>query len=428
MLSTLIKNNTKTVNIIKRTLVSSGTGNKCYYSSNSSIGNSDGLKPVTTLTAVEMALRDTVQQYSMEKIKPLVKKMDAESYLDKGILKDLFEMGLMGIEIPEKYQGPGLNFMSSVVVIEELAKIDPAISVIVDVQNTLVNNCINRYGTEEQRSKYLPRLAKDMVGSFCLSEQGSGSDAFAMKTRAEKNGDYYILNGTKAWITNAKEAGVFIVMANENPSVGYKGITAFIVDRDTPGLSIGKKEDKLGIRASSTCEVILQDVKVPVSNVLGQVGKGYKIAIEGLNEGRIGIAAQMLGLAQGCFDSTLPYLIQRHQFGKSIAEFQGVQFTYADLAVEIEAARLLTYNAARLQENKLPFVHQASMAKLYSSRVAEKTASACISMLGGVGYTKEYDAEKFFRDSKVGQIYEGTTNIQLQVIGKHILNKYKSEL
>eukprot|EP01133_Synstelium_polycarpum_P002272 gene2272-2575_t len=382
-------------------------------------------QPITELTDSEVMLRDTVAKFSQERMKPLVKKMDHEGQLDKGLLGELFENGLMGIEIDEQYGGTGLNFMSAIIIIEELAKIDPAISVIVDVQNTLINNCIKRYGTEAQRNKYLPRLATDMVGSFCLSETVSGSDAFALKTRAEKQGDMYVINGGKAWITNAKEAGVYIVMANVDPSAGYRGITAFLVDRDTPGLEIGKKEDKLGIRASSTCEVIFNDVKVPASAILGQLGKGYKMAIEGLNEGRIGIAAQMIGLAEGAFESTMPYLMQRKQFGKAIGEFQGMQFTYADLAVDIEAGKLLTYNAARLQEAGLPFVTEASMAKLYCSRVAEKVSSACITMLGGVGITKEFDAEKFFRDCKVGQIYEGTTNIQLQTIAKSIAAKYK---
>ncbi|EGG17601.1 acyl-Coenzyme A dehydrogenase [Cavenderia fasciculata] len=390
-----------------------------------SSSNFEKIPPITTFTEEEVMLRDTVQKFANERIKPLSKKMDETAKLDQGLLKDLFAQGLMGIEIGEQYGGTALNFMSSIIVIEELAKIDPGVSVIVDVQNTLVNNCINRYGTEKQKETYLTKLAADSVGSFCLSEAGSGSDAFALKTRAEAKGDYFVLNGTKMWITNAQEAGVFIVMANVDPSVGYKGITAFLVDRDTPGVSIGKKEDKLGIRSSSTCEVVLQDVKVPKENILGHLGKGYKLAIEGLNEGRIGIAAQMIGLAQGAFDSTMPYIMQRTQFGKPLADFQGMQFTYADLAVDIEAGKLLTYNAARMQEAGLPFVHQASMAKLHCSRVAEKVASACISMMGGVGFTKEFDAERYFRDCKVGQIYEGTTNIQLQTIARAIQSKYK---
>ncbi|EGC40171.1 hypothetical protein DICPUDRAFT_44750 [Dictyostelium purpureum] len=389
--------------------------------------SSSGILPITTLTENEEMLKNQVSSFANERILPLVKEMDEKSMLDMNILKNLFEMDLMGIEIPEQYGGAGMNFMSSIIAIEELAKVDPSISVIVDVQNTLVNNCINRYGNEEQKKKYLSLLAKNTVGSFCLSESGSGSDAFSLATRATKQPDgTFVLNGTKQWITNAKEAGVFIVMANVDPSQGYKGITAFIVESSNPGLKIGKKEDKLGIRASSTCEVILDNCVVSSDSILGQLGKGYKIAIEGLNEGRIGIAAQMLGLAEGVFESTIPYLMERKQFGKPIAEFQGMQFTYADLAIDIEAAKLLTYNAARMQEAGLPFVHQASMAKLYASRVAEKTASACISMLGGVGFTKEFPAEKFFRDSKVGQIYEGTTNIQLQVVAKSILKNFKN--
>ncbi|GAM24011.1 hypothetical protein SAMD00019534_071860 [Acytostelium subglobosum LB1] len=381
--------------------------------------------PITEFTPEENMLRDTVAKFSLERVKPLVKEMDVKSELNMGLFKECFDNGLMGIEIPEQYNGTGLNFMSSIIIIEELAKVDPALSVIVDVQNTLINNCIKRYGNEEQKAKYLPKLATEMVGSFCLSETSAGSDAFSLKTRAEKQGDYYVINGSKAWITNAKEAGVYIVMANIDPASKHRGITAFLVDRNTPGLEIGKKEDKMGIRASSTCEVIFNDVKVHKSAVLGELGKGYKIAIEGLNEGRIGIAAQMIGLAQGAFDSTMPYLMQRTQFGKPLAEFQGMQFSYADLAVDIEAGKLLTYNAARLQEAGKPFVTEASMAKLYCSRVAERVASTCITMLGGVGFTKEFDAEKFFRDCKVGQIYEGTTNMQLQVIARSIMAKYK---
>ncbi|EFA76871.1 acyl-Coenzyme A dehydrogenase [Heterostelium album PN500] len=403
----------------------SSSSQRCLNRLNFSSSSFEKIPPITTLTADELMLKDTVAKFSNERIRPLVKKMDEKGELDKELLADCFANGLMGIEIPEEYNGTGLNFMSSIIIIEELAKVDPGISVIVDVQNTLINNCIKRYGNDAQKQQYLPKLATEMVGSFCLSESSSGSDAFALKTRADKQGDYYVINGGKAWITNAKEAGVFIVMANVDPSAGYRGITAFLVDRNTPGLEVGKKEDKLGIRSSSTCEVIFNDVKVPASNVLGQVGKGYKIAIEGLNEGRIGIAAQMLGLAEGAFESTLPYLMQRKQFGKPIAEFQGMQFTYADLAVDIEAGKLLTYNAARLQEAGKPFVTEASMAKLYCSRIAEKVSSACITMLGGVGITKEFDAEKYFRDCKVGQIYEGTTNIQLQVIAKSIMAKYK---
>lgn len=319
-----------------------------------------------------------------------------------------------------------MNFTASVIVIEELAKVDPSVSVIVDVQNTLVETAFRKWGSDRIQSAYLPRLAQDTVGSFCLSEVSSGSDAFALKTTARKDGDDYIINGVKTWITNAKEAGIFIVMANVDHSLGYKGITAFVVEKEMKGVRIGKKEDKLGIRASSTCEVILEDVRVPASNILGTVGQGYKIAIEVLNEGRIGIGAQMLGLAQGVFDQTMPYLHQRQQFGKPISEFQGMQFNYANCAMEIEAARLLVYNAARLKDAGEPFITEAAMAKLYASLVAEKVSSKCIEMLGGVGFTREFPQEKFFRDSKIGQIYEGTSNIQLQTIAKLVSNKYKN--
>lgn len=318
-----------------------------------------------------------------------------------------------------------MSFMSSVIVIEELAKIDPAVSVCVDVQNTLVETAFRKWGSSELQAKYLPALATDTLGSFCLSEWGSGSDAFALKTTATRDGNDWILNGTKAWITNSHEAGVFIVMANIDPTKGYKGITAFIVERGFPGLEVGKKEDKLGIRASSTCEVRLTNVRVPAENVLGEVGKGYKIAIEVLNEGRIGIGAQMVGLAQGALDLTAPYLHQRKQFGKPIADFQGMQFSLADAATEIEAARLLVYNAARLKEEGKPFIAEAAMAKLYSSLVAGRVSSACVNMAGGVGYTKEFGVEKFYRDAKIGEIYEGTSNICRETIAKLLAPRYK---
>jgi len=358
-------------------------------------------------------------------VQPRVRAMDDAAAIDAAILRDCFEHGLMAIEVPAMYGGGGLSFTSSIIAIEELAKVDPSLSVVVDVQNTLVVTAIRKWGREDQREKYLTLLAKDTVGSFCLSEWGSGSDAFALKTKAEKDGDFFVLNGTKAWITNAKEAGVFIVFASVDFSLGYKGITAFIVDKDTEGITIGKKEDKLGIRASSTCEVVLKNCRVPSRNVLGEVGKGYKIAIESLNEGRIGIAAQMIGLAQGALDATMPYLTQRQQFGTPIADFQGMQFTYADAATDIMAGRVLCLNAARMKEAGLPFVLEASMAKLFCSQTAEKVASKCINMLGGVGFTKEFPVEKFYRDCKVGQIYEGTTNIQLQTIAKTLRARYK---
>lgn len=318
-----------------------------------------------------------------------------------------------------------MSFMSSVIVIEELAKVDPSVSVCVDVQNTLVETTLRKWGSSELQEKYLPRLAVDTLGSFCLSEWGSGSDAFALKTTATRDGNDWVLNGTKAWITNSHEAGVFIVMANTDPSKGYKGITAFVVEKSNPGLIVGKKEDKLGIRASSTCEVRLENCRVSSSNVLGEVGKGYKIAIEVLNEGRIGIGAQMIGLAQGAYDATLPYLHTRKQFGKPIADFQGMQFDIANLAVDIEGARLLVYNAARLHGEGKPFIIEAAMAKLQASLVAGRVASTCINMCGGVGYTKDLGVEKFYRDAKIGEIYEGTSNICRETISKLLAPRYK---
>lgn len=376
-------------------------------------------------TEEEKELRAMVRKFAVDQVKPKVKEMDEKSVLDKDLLKSLFEQGLMGIETPTDLKGSGLGFTSSIVVIEELSKVDPGVGVVVDVQNTLVNNNLLCYGNADQKKEFLPKLASEYLGSFCLSEWGSGSDAFALKTKAELVGNQYVLNGTKAWITNSKEAGLFIVLANVDFSKGYKGITAFLVPRGTPGLEVGKKEDKLGIRSSSTCEVRLTDVKVSKENVLGKVGEGYKIAIGTLNEGRIGIGAQMLGLAQGAYESTLPYLYQRKQFGQPIGTFQGMQFQIAQCAIEIEAARLLVYNSARLKDNKKPFIKEASYAKWYASQVAERVSSQCINMLGGVGFTKEFPAEKYFRDCKIGQIYEGTSNVQLQTIAKLIEKDYK---
>lgn len=370
-------------------------------------------------------LRDSVRRYAKEVIAPKVKQMDEESKMDPALIKGCFEHGFMGIEIDTAYGGNGMNFTSAILAIEELAKIDPSVSVMVDVQNTLVGIPIRRWGTEEQKEKYLPKIASDTLGSFCLSEWNSGSDAFALQTTAQKDGDYYILNGTKAWITNSGEAGFFIVMANADPSKGYKGITSFLISKDNPGIKIGKKENKLGLRASSTCEVILENCRVHKSDVLGEVGKGYKYAIESLNEGRIGIAAQMVGLAQGVLDHTLPYLAQRKQFGATIASFQGVRFDYAWLATYIEGARLMTYNAARLKEEGKPFTKEAAMAKLYASEVACTTANKCVELCGGIGFTKDFPVEKFFRDCKIGQIYEGTTNIQLDTIGKLVMKDYE---
>lgn len=353
-----------------------------------------------------------------------VHQMDVEAKLDKNVLQAAFDDGLMGIEIPEEYGGSGMTFFDSIIAIEELAKVDPGFSVIVDVQNTLVIGVLMQYGTEEQKRTWLPRLAKDTLGSFCLSEASSGSDAFALKTKAELKGDQYVINGTKCWITNANDAGFFIVLANVDFSKGYKGITAFIVDKSNPGLRIGKKEDKLGIRASSTCEVILDDCVVSKDAVLGKVGQGYKIAIETLNEGRIGIASQMIGLAQGAFDYAIPYMKQRTQFGTPIANFQGMQFQYAHTAVEIESSRLLIYEAARKKMAGIPFTKDAAMAKYYASEVAGRASMKAIEWLGGVGFTKEFAAEKFYRDAIIGKIYEGTSNINLQTIAKFIVNEY----
>eukprot|EP00300_Choanocystis_sp_HF-7_P016725 c19516_g1_i1.p1 GENE.c19516_g1_i1~~c19516_g1_i1.p1 ORF type:complete len:414 (-),score=93.22 c19516_g1_i1:364-1605(-) len=380
--------------------------------------------PLTRLTDRERTLQDLVSRFARERISPIAAQMDRDAKFPKELVSSFFEQGFMGIDIPERYGGSGLGFTSSCIVIEEIAKVDAAAAVCIDVQNTLVNNALLRFGTEEQKQFWLPRLAENTVGSFCLSEAGSGSDAFALKTKAVKSGEDYVLNGSKCWITNAGEAGLFLVLASVDLSKGYKGITAFLVDKSNPGLSLGKKEDKLGIRASSTHEVILTDCKVHESCVLGEVGKGYKIAIETLNEGRIGIGAQMIGLAQGAFDYALDYMHQRKQFGQRIADFQGMQMQYAQAACDIEAARLLVYNAARLKESHMPFVTEAAMAKLVSSQVANRVAGQCIEWLGGVGFTKEFSAEKYFRDAKIGQIYEGTSNLQLVTIAKQLSAKY----
>ncbi|KAG0229960.1 hypothetical protein BGX31_006017 [Mortierella sp. GBA43] len=376
-----------------------------------------------TLTEDEAALQEAVARFSKEVILPRVSQMDEAEQMDEAVLKGLFEQGLMGIETDDKYGGTESSFMSAILTIEELAKVDPSISVVCDVQNTLVNTLFRKYASEDVKERFLPRLAQDTVGCFCLSEAGSGSDAFALQTRAVKDGDNYILNGSKMWITNSGEAEIFLVFANVAPEKGYKGITCFVVEKSM-GVKINKKESKLGIRASSTCTLNFDDVVVPASNILGEVGKGYKYAIEILNEGRIGIAAQMLGLAQGAFDATMPYLFQRKQFGQTIGSFQGLQHQYAQIAVDIEAARLLTYNAARLKEQGKSFVKEAAMAKLFASQVAERTASRCIEWSGGIGFTREYPVEKFFRDSKIGAIYEGTSNIQLQTIAKILEKEY----
>ncbi|GBG25190.1 Short/branched chain specific acyl-CoA dehydrogenase, mitochondrial [Hondaea fermentalgiana] len=383
--------------------------------------------PLQVLTDEEQMFKETVARFSQEMILPKVKEMDESMTMDKDMIQAMFDNGLMGVEIPAKYGGSEASFLSAILVIEELAKVDPAVSVCCDVQNTLVNNLFSIYGNEDVKERYLPRLAGECLGSFGLSEAGSGSDAFALATRAEQkdNGDY-VINGSKMWITNAGEAEIFLVQANLDPSKGYKGITCFIMERGMEGFEVGKKENKLGIRASSTCPLTFTDVVVPKENVLGEIGKGYKYAIEILNEGRIGIAAQCLGMAQGAFDATLPYLHERKQFGSFIGDFQAMQHQVAQCAVEIEAARLLTYNAARKKMNGENFTKEAAMAKYYASGVAERTASKCIEFMGGLGFTKDMPQEKFWRDSKIGAIYEGTSNIQLQTIAKLVQSEYKN--
>ena len=379
------------------------------------------VSPLTRLNEEERMFQSVVRKFAREQIAPHVREMDEAGVFKKDLIRQFFEMGLMGIEIPEEHGGQGGTFFQSILAIEELAAVDPSAAVIVDVQNTLFNNAIMRWGNEDQKRRYLRRIATELLGSYALSEAGSGSDAFAMLTRARQDGNDWLLNGRKLWITNAAEAGLFLIFANARPEAGYKGITCFLVEREFPGFQIGKKEDKLGIRASSTCELILDDCRVPAGNVLGEVGKGYKIAIETLNEGRIGIGAQMLGLARAALDHALAYAKQRKQFGKAIAEFQGIQFDLAQMATEIEATRLLVYNAARLREAGAPFLTEAAMAKYFGSQVAEATASRALEIFGGVGFTKDYPVEKLFRDAKIGRIYEGTSNMQRMTIAKQLL-------
>jgi butyryl-CoA dehydrogenase/short/branched chain acyl-CoA dehydrogenase len=369
----------------------------------------------------EEMFRDAVRDFAVAEVTPLIREMDASQQFDAGLITKLFEMGLMGIEIPEQYGGSALTFFTSVLVVEELSRVDPSVGVIVDVQNTLVVNAIQRWGTDDQKSRFFPRLASDTVGAYALSEAGSGSDAFALACRATRDGDDWVLEGQKLWITSANEAGLFIIFANADPDAGYRGITAFVVEADAPGFSVGKKEDKLGIRASSTCELILDGVRVGADAVLGQVGVGYKVAIETLNEGRIGIGAQMVGLAQGALDHTIGYVKEREQFGRPIGDFQGVQFQLAEMATGIEAARLMVYNAARLKDAGRDFLMAAAQAKLYSSEVAQRVASTCIDLYGGYGFTREYPIEKYYRDAKIGSIYEGTSNMQKQTIAKMLL-------
>ncbi|MGH7458200.1 MAG: acyl-CoA dehydrogenase [Longimicrobiaceae bacterium] len=377
--------------------------------------------PLTVLSEEETMFRDTVRHFAEEQVKPLVMKMDREGEIDPVLIPHFFELGLMGIEIPERYGGAGSSFFTAALVVEELSRVDASVGVFVDVQNTLVNNALLRWGSDDLKAKYLPQLASETVGAYALSEAGSGSDAFALSCRATETSGGYRLDGHKLWITNGAEAGIYLVFANLDPGAGYKGITAFMVERGFDGFSVGKKEDKLGIRASSTTELIFEGCLVPAENVLGEVGKGYKTAIETLNEGRIGIGAQMIGVAQGALDATLGYVQERQQFGKRIADFQGVQFQLASMATELEAARLLVYNAARLKDAGVPFLREGAMAKLFSSEAAQRVTSACIDLHGGYGFTKEYPVEKFYRDSKIGTIYEGTSNMQLQTIAKTLL-------
>jgi alkylation response protein AidB-like acyl-CoA dehydrogenase len=378
-------------------------------------------RPLTELNPDEILFRDTVRHFAEKEIAPLVRRMDEEQHFDPGLIRRLFDLGLMGIEIPEAFGGSGGTFFDAVLAIETLSAVDPAVAVLVDVQNTLVINALRRWAGEAQKQKYLPLLAAEIVGSYALSEAASGSDAFALQTRAERRGDSYVLNGRKLWITNSKEAGLFLVFATVDPALGYKGITAFLVEKDAPGFTVGRKEDKLGIRASSTCELIFDGCVVPEEQVLGEVGRGYKIAIETLNEGRIGIGAQMLGLAEGAWAHAAKYAKERKQFGKAIAEFQAVQFQLAEMATEIEAARLLVYNAARLKDAGLPYRKEAAMCKYFASQVAERVASLAIETFGGVGYVRDYPVEKLYRDAKIGKIYEGTSFMQLSVIAKMTL-------
>jgi alkylation response protein AidB-like acyl-CoA dehydrogenase len=382
-------------------------------------------QPLTVLAEDELLFRDSVREFAEAQIRPHVREMDEHAKISRDLVSQLFDLGVMGIEIPEVYGGAGARFFHAVLAVEELSRVDPSIGVLVDVQNTLVVNALLRWGSEEIKRRYLPRLASNTVGAYALSEAGSGSDAFALATRAalvnSADGDQYVITGRKLWITNGNEADVFLVFATVNPDAGYRGITAFVVERGFTGFTVGKKEDKLGIRASSTCELIFDECRVPKANVLGEVGKGYKTAIETLNEGRIGIGAQMIGLAAGALDHTIRYTKERKQFGKAIAEFQAVQHQIARAAVDVEAARLTVYNAARLRDAGKPFLTEAAICKIFSSEVAERVSSLAVNLFGGNGFVKEYPVEKLYRDAKIGQIYEGTSNLQLQTIAKQIM-------
>jgi len=377
--------------------------------------------PLTVLAEDELLLRDSVRQFAETTVRPLVRQMDEDAKMPRTLIDQLFDLGVMGIEIPEQYGGGGGRFFHSVMAVEALSRVNPSLGVLVDVQNTLVINALLRWASDDIKRRYLPQLASRCVGAYALSEAGSGSDAFALATRAVARDDEFVLTGRKLWITNGNEADLFIVFANVNPEAGYRGITAFLVERGFPGFAVGKKEDKLGIRASSTCELLFDECRVPATNVLGSVGQGYKVAIETLNEGRIGIGAQMIGLAQGALEHAVRYTKERKQFGRTIAEFQGVQFQLARAATELEAARLLVYNAARLRDAGKPFLHEAAMCKIFSSEVAEHVTSLAINLFGGYGFTKDYPVEKLYRDAKIGQIYEGTSNMQLLTIAKGML-------
>jgi alkylation response protein AidB-like acyl-CoA dehydrogenase len=379
--------------------------------------------PLTALSEDEQMFRASVREFAEGELRPRVAEMDKHAKLDPALIKHCFDLGLMGIETPEEFGGAGASFFTAILAVEELSRVDASVGVFVDVQNTLVNNALIRWGNPEQKQKYLSQLASELVGAYALSEAGSGSDAFAMQTRAVEKGDHYVINGQKLWITNGDEAEIFILFANANPEAGYRGITAFIVEKGFAGFSVGKKEDKLGIRASSTTELILEDCRVPKENLLGELGKGYKVSIETLNEGRIGIGAQMIGIARGALEYAIAYTSERQQFGKPINQFQGVQFQLAEMATELEAARLMVYNAARMKDAQMNFVKEAAMAKLYASRAAERVSSVAIELYGGYGFVKDYPVEKYWRDSKIGAIYEGTSNMQLQTIAKLIIGK-----
>ncbi|KAF9498257.1 acyl-CoA dehydrogenase NM domain-like protein [Pleurotus eryngii] len=398
---------------------------RCRTFASTSLARSDAptVTSLDTFTEEEVMLRDAVQKFATEVVGPKVRDMDENEMMDPSVISGLFEQGLMGIETSADHGGAESSFTSAIITIEELAKVDPSVSVLCDVHNTLVNTVFRKYGSKEQQDKFLPLLAESKLGSFCLSEPASGSDAFALQTRATKDGDNWIINGSKMWITNSYEAEVFLIFANVDPSKGYKGITCFIATKDM-GIQIAKKEQKLGIRASSTCTLNFDDMKIPAENVLGGEGKGYKIAIEILNEGRIGIAAQMLGLAQGAFNKAVPYTYERKQFGQPVGTFQGMQFQIAQAAIEIETARLLTYNAARRKEEGRSFTKEAAMAKYWASVVAQRVSGQAIEWAGGVGFTRETGIEKYWRDSKIGAIYEGTSNIQLQTIAKFVQKEH----